>query len=91
MGQTAKQTRKVDYQSHRTRDHETIRRWAEQRGGRPAMVEGTNILRIDFGEPEEKLKPVSWEESSAFSTIAASSSSIRSIRTTDGSAASTSS
>jgi hypothetical protein len=55
MGQTAKQTRKVDYQSHRTRDHETIRRWAEQRGGRPAMVEGTNILRIDFGEPEEKL------------------------------------
>jgi hypothetical protein len=62
MGQTAKQTRKVDYQSHRTRDHETIRRWAEQRGGRPAMVEGTNVLRIDFGEPEEKLKPVSWEE-----------------------------
>ena len=26
------------------------------------MVEGTNVLRIDFAEPDEKLTPVSWEE-----------------------------
>jgi len=46
----------------RTRDHNEIRRWAEDRGGHPAMVEGTEILRIDFGEPEDKLKQVSWEQ-----------------------------
>ena len=46
----------------RTRDHNAIRRWAEARGGHPAMVEGTEILRIDFGEPEDKLKRVSWEQ-----------------------------
>jgi hypothetical protein len=56
----------VDYRAKRTRDHETIRRWAEERGGRPTMVEGTQILRIDFDDPDgrqdEKLKPVSWDE-----------------------------
>ena len=26
------------------------------------MVEGTQILRLDFNEPDEKLRPVSWEE-----------------------------
>jgi hypothetical protein len=48
--------------AHRTRDHNTIRRWAEARGGHPAMVEGTEILRFDFREPDEKLKQVSWVE-----------------------------
>src|SRR3712207_1133106 len=48
--------------SHRTRDHETIRRWAESRGGHPAMVEGTEILRFDFREPDAKLTQVSWED-----------------------------
>jgi hypothetical protein len=47
MARAAKSTT-VDYHSHRTRDRETIRRWAERRGGRPAMVEGTQILRVDF-------------------------------------------
>ena len=48
--------------AHRTRDHDTIRRWAETRGGHPALVEDTEILRFDFREPDEKLKQVSWEE-----------------------------
>src|SRR3954463_6118160 len=46
-------------------DHDEIRRWAEERGGRPAVVrtggEG-GILRFDFGEPEESLEEISWEE-----------------------------
>ncbi|HEX7182723.1 MAG TPA: hypothetical protein VF756_12840 [Thermoanaerobaculia bacterium] len=51
-----------------TTDHEEIRRWAEERGGRPARVAGTEqaeMLRIDFpGDPdeEETLEPISWEE-----------------------------
>jgi hypothetical protein len=58
--------RKADYKSKTTRDHDIIRRWAEERGGKPTMVEGTKILRFNFDEPggddDEKLKEVSWEE-----------------------------
>ena len=49
----------------RTRDHDTIRRWAEERDGHPARVRGQGpggILRIDFGEPEENLEPMDWDE-----------------------------
>jgi len=46
----------------RTTDHATIRKWAESRDGHPAVVEGTEILRIDFGEPELHLKKVSWDQ-----------------------------
>ena len=46
----------------RTTDHGEIRRWAEARDGHPAMVEGTEILRIDFGEPEPHLKKVTWDD-----------------------------
>jgi hypothetical protein len=48
-----------------TTDHDEIRKWAEARGGRPAMVKTHGkggILRFDFGEPEENLTPVSWDE-----------------------------
>jgi hypothetical protein len=50
-----------------TTDHEEIRRWVEQRGGRPARVKGTGdddagLLRIDFGEPDEKLEAINWDE-----------------------------
>jgi hypothetical protein len=53
-----------------TTDHDEIRRWVEERGGRPAGVKGTvrgddvGILRIDFpgqGEDED-LEPISWED-----------------------------
>ncbi len=63
MAQAARHQKKAaDYEAKRTRDHEKIRRWAEERGGRPAMVEGTQILRFDFNEPDQKLRPVSWED-----------------------------
>ena len=47
-----------------TTDHATIRRWTEARGGHPARVTGTEdggLLRIDFGQPEERLEEISWE------------------------------
>ena len=54
-----------------TTDHNTIRKWVEERGGHPARVRGTNaegdgggVLRIDYpgytGEGE--LIEISWEE-----------------------------
>ena len=54
--------------SQTTIDHDTIRRWAEERGGVPAVVRGTEddegegILRIDFAEPDDSLEEISWEE-----------------------------
>lgn len=48
-----------------TTDHDTIRQWAEARDGHPARVktEGKGgILRIDFGEPEESLEKIEWDE-----------------------------
>ena len=66
MTEPARRKKAVDYEARRTRDHDTIRRWAEKRGGRPTMVEGTQILRIDFDDPDggrdENLVPVSWDE-----------------------------
>jgi hypothetical protein len=49
-------------------DHEEIRRWAEERGGRPARVsdtvddKGGGVLRFDFGEKEDELEEMSWDE-----------------------------
>lgn len=51
-----------------TTDHNFIRKWIEERGGRPSRVKGTDsrdgegILRVDFAEPDDKLEPISWEE-----------------------------
>ncbi len=51
-----------------TRDHEEIRKWAEERDGHPAVAKGTEgkgeggLLRIDFGEPEESLEAIDWDE-----------------------------
>ncbi|RAM38726.1 Rho termination factor N-terminal domain-containing protein [Arthrobacter globiformis] len=51
-----------------TTHHEVIRQWAEERGGSPATVEGTEhgdhlgVLRIDFGGDDSNLRRVSWEE-----------------------------
>jgi hypothetical protein len=48
-----------------TTDHDEIRRWVEERGGHPARVKGTNLLRIDYPgfSGEETLERVSWNES----------------------------
>jgi hypothetical protein len=65
----------VKHVSQTTTDHETIRRWAEERGGKPAAVKSTHakgarssrdigILRIDFPgySGKESLEEISWEE-----------------------------
>src|SRR5689334_22612089 len=52
-----------------TIDHNEIRRWVEERQGRPATVRSTGsagepgLLRIDFpgGAGEDRLEPISWE------------------------------
>lgn len=66
MAQSARKSSTSDHQAKRTDDHGAIRRWAEQRKAKPAMVEGTEILRFDFEEADESgdeaLKEVSWEE-----------------------------
>jgi len=53
----------------RITDHDTIRRWAEERDGHPATVATTRegddagILRIDFeGTEAEGLERISWEQ-----------------------------
>ena len=51
--------------SNSTTKHDDIRKWAEARDGHPAMVDTKGkggILRIDFGEPEDNLKEISWDE-----------------------------
>jgi hypothetical protein len=58
--------------SHETRDHAAIQRWAEERDAIPTTVRGTaedgaaGILRFDFvgdgQEKEESLEAISWEE-----------------------------
>ncbi len=48
-----------------TTNHDEIRKWAEERDGHPAVVrtqQPGGILRIDFGEPEEALEQIDWDE-----------------------------
>lgn len=51
-----------------TTHHEVIKEWAEERGGVPATVAGTEhddhlgVLRFDFGGDDDNLRHVSWEE-----------------------------
>jgi hypothetical protein len=57
-------------QSNRTIDHDEIRAWVEERGGKPATVKrtsdkkGPGILRIDFPgySGEGTLEEISWED-----------------------------
>ena len=55
-------------ESKTTTNHDEIRRWVEARGGRPASVRETGngddpgILRIDFGDQDEGLEAISWDE-----------------------------
>jgi hypothetical protein len=57
-------------ESHTTTDHDEIRRWVEERGGRPATVAGTErgdtagVLRIDFPGvgAEDSLEEIGWDE-----------------------------
>jgi hypothetical protein len=57
-------------ESKTTTDHDEIKQWVEERGGRPARVKGTEtgesggLLRIDYPgfTGEDTLEPITWEE-----------------------------
>ena len=56
--------------SAQTKDHETIKRWVEERGGSPAAVKATEsgddpgMLRINFPgySGEDRLENITWDE-----------------------------
>lgn len=56
--------------SKTTTDHKEIKKWVEEREGKPAVVKGTEggkdngaLLRINFpGYAEKSLKEISWDE-----------------------------
>lgn len=48
-----------------TTNHDKIRRWVEEREGRPAVIRTSGsggVLRIDFGEAEANLQEIGWDE-----------------------------
>ncbi|MDR6759533.1 hypothetical protein J2Y48_004849 [Mycoplana sp. BE70] len=48
-----------------TSNHAEIRKWVEERKGSPSRVKGAKeggVLRIDFGEPEDALEEISWDD-----------------------------
>lgn len=55
--------------SKRTTNHDEIRRWIEERGGKPAIVksteegDGEGLLRVDFPgyRGKNRLEEISWE------------------------------
>jgi hypothetical protein len=60
---------KVGRVTKATTDHDKIRRWAEERGAKPARVRGTGdvgVIRLEFPGAlkarDERLEPISWEE-----------------------------
>jgi hypothetical protein len=61
---------KSERSAHTTTDHDFIRRWVEERGGKPSRVKRTGggedpgILRIDFPgySGADSLEEIEWEE-----------------------------
>ncbi len=56
-------------ESNTTTDHDMIRQWAEDRGGKPSIVKGTEsngggLLRINFPgySGKDTLEDISWDE-----------------------------
>ena len=51
--------------SRTTTDHDEIKHWVESRDGHPATVDDgddVSVLRIDFGESEDGLRRIEWDE-----------------------------
>lgn len=53
--------------TNETTDHDTIKKWVEEREGKPSVVtrdgNPTELLRVDFpGYAEENLEEISWDE-----------------------------
>jgi hypothetical protein len=67
---TRRHTEQLTQEGLVTTDHNVIRRWVKERGGKPACVRGTRdandvgLLRIDFPgyTGAETLQPISWDE-----------------------------
>ena len=67
---SASRGRQVEGAAQKMTDHDEIRRWAEERRGKPACVRGTGgggdtgMLRIDFPgySGKQSLQPISWDE-----------------------------
>ena len=61
-------SRTQNSEAQQTTDHAAIRKWADERGGRPATVKATEedghagILRIDFDPPDEGLERIGWDD-----------------------------
>lgn len=60
---------KIMSTSNQTHNHQTIKEWADQRGGVPARVKGTGdgdqgVLRIHFPEfsKSDDLEEISWDD-----------------------------
>jgi hypothetical protein len=64
----ASHSKTQDSEAQQTTDHDVIRKWVEQRGGKPATVRATEgnghagILRIDFDPPDDGLERIGWDE-----------------------------
>lgn len=50
----------IDNSAHTTIDHATIRRWVEERGGRPAIV-GSQV-RLDFSPTPDRKAATDWQK-----------------------------
>lgn len=55
--------------ANKTTDHDEIRKWIEDRNGRPSIVGATGengrkggLLRVDFGEKDDELEEIEWDE-----------------------------
>lgn len=56
----------MSQETKKTTDHNTIKKWAEERDAKPAVVakdgEETELLRLDFpGYAEDNLKEIDWD------------------------------
>jgi hypothetical protein len=45
-----------------TTSRDVIRRWAEERGGSPARVKRSEVLRLAFERMPPNWEPISWDE-----------------------------
>src|SRR3569623_3429671 len=60
-------TKTQNSEARQTTDHDAIRKWVDERGGRPAPVKATEedghagILRIDFAPPDKGLDRIGWD------------------------------
>jgi hypothetical protein len=60
---------KTSHESNTTTNHDEIKKWVEERGGKPAIVKGTEkgdsaLLRIDYPgySGEDTLEAIEWDE-----------------------------